>query len=54
MTRIIIGAVWEIAQVLTGFAITIHGIVNNDWAEFGVGLIVMDLPKIDRIDDRTN
>jgi hypothetical protein len=52
MIKIILEAVFHIAQILTGFAITIHGLINNDWTQFGVGLIVMSLPTIDRIDDK--
>jgi hypothetical protein len=52
MSKILIKAVWHIVQIGVGFAITIGGAINNDYTQFGVGLIVMSLPTIDRIDDK--
>lgn len=52
ISKIILRAIWSIAQVITGFVITIVGIMNNDLTQFGVGLIVMSLPTIDRLDEK--
>ena len=45
----ILSFVWHIILILTGFAIACHGLYNKDYAELGVGLILMTLPDIDRI-----
>lgn len=50
--KIILRAIWDIAQIITGFIITIVGLMNKDLTQFGVGLIVMSLPTIDRIDEK--
>lgn len=52
MIKIIIVAVWHIAQIFTGFIISVHGVMNRDYTQFGVGLIVMSLPTVDRIDNK--
>lgn len=52
MIKIIIVAVWHIVQILVGSIISVHGAMNGDYTQFGVGLIVMSLPTVDRIESR--
>jgi hypothetical protein len=52
MRRIVIKAVWGVIQILVGFAISIGGVMNSDYTQFGVGLIVMSLPALNRIEEK--
>lgn len=54
MSKIILKAIWQTVQLITGFVIAIAGALHGDLTQFGVGFIFMSMPAIDRIEDKLN
>lgn len=52
MIKIIWNFVLHIVTIIMGSIIMLAGVKNRDYTQFGVGLIVIYLPQIDRIEDR--
>lgn len=52
MIKLIWNLVTHIATILAGALIMLGGVKNRDYSQFGVGLIVIYLPQIDRIEEK--
>lgn len=52
MIKIIWDFVTHIATIVVGALIMLGGVKNRDYTQFGVGLIVIYLPQIDRIENK--
>ena len=52
MIRLILKLILDIGTILVGMGIMLSGIFDKDYTRFGVGLLVIHLPTLDRIDER--
>lgn len=51
MIKIIFDFIMHISTIVVGAIVMIHGIINHDYTQAGVGLIIIHLPQIDRIEE---